>query len=51
MNTNDFFLKNYVLKKEKTLMFFGKEIKWKVKNKDALLSGRNRHTSKNYITT
>ena len=30
MNTNDFFLKNYVLKKEKTLMFFGKEIKRKV---------------------
>ena len=30
MNTNDFFLKNYILKKEKTLMFFGKEIKRKV---------------------
>ena len=27
MNTNDFFLKKYVLKKEKILIFFGKEIK------------------------
>ena len=27
MNTNDLIVKNYVLKKEKTLMFFGKEIK------------------------
>ena len=27
MNINDFFLKNYVLKKEKILMFFGREIK------------------------
>ena len=30
MKTNDFFLKNYALKKVKILMFFGKEIKWKV---------------------
>ena len=30
MNTNDFSLKNYDFKKEKTLIFFGKEIKWKV---------------------
>ena len=27
---NDFFLKNYVLEKAKILMFFRKEIKWKV---------------------
>ena len=30
LNTIDFFLKNYVLKKVKILMFLGKEIKWKV---------------------
>ena len=30
MNANGFFLKIFVLKKEKILMFFGKEIKWKV---------------------
>ena len=30
MNTNNFFLKNYFLKKEKIFMFFGKEIKRKV---------------------
>ena len=30
VNINDFFLKNYVLKTAKILMFFRKEIKWKV---------------------
>ena len=49
MNNYDFFLKNYVLKKEKTLMFFWKGNKMKGCKNDALLSGRGRHTTKNYI--
>ena len=51
MNNNDFFLKKYVLEKEIILMFFWKVNKMKGCNNDALLSGRDRHTAKNYITT
>ena len=51
MNTNDFFLKNYVLKKRENFNVFWKGNKMKSGNNDALLSGRDRHTVKNYITT
>ena len=37
-NTNDFFLKNYVLEKEKILMFLWKGNKMKGGNNDVLLS-------------
>ena len=51
MNTNDFFLKNYVLKKRENFNVFWKGNKMKSGNNDALLSGRDRHTANNYITT
>ena len=50
MNTIEFFLDNYLLRKGKILFFF-KGNKMKDGNKDALLSGRDRYTGKNYITT
>ena len=49
MNTIGFFKKKYVLKNEKILMFFWKGNKMKGVNNDALLSGRDRHTTKNYV--
>ena len=49
MNTVDFFLKNYLLIKGK-IYFFWKGSKMKGGNKDALQSGRDRYSAKNYIT-
>ena len=45
------FLKNYVLKKGKIFNVFWKGNKMNGGNKDALQSGRDRYTAKNYITT
>ena len=50
MNTIEFFLKNYLLRKGKILIFW-KGNKMKGGNKDALQSGRDRCTAKNYIAT
>ena len=48
MNTNDFFL---CFEKRENFNVFWKGNKMKGGNNDALLSGRDRHTAKNYITT
>ena len=49
-NAIEFFLKNYFFRKRK-IIFFSKGNKMKGGNKDALQSGRDRYTAKNYITT
>ena len=51
MNTIEFFLKNYFLRKGKILFFWGKRNKMKGGNKDALRSGRDRYVTKNCIKT
>ena len=50
MITNDFFRKNNFFKKENIKVFW-KENNAKSDNKDALKSGSDRYTAKNYITT
>ena len=49
MNTIEFFSKIYFLRKGKILIFW-KGNKIKGVNKDALQSGRDKYTIKNYIT-
>ena len=51
MNTNEFFLKNYFLKKGENFNVFWKGNKMKGGNKDVLKLGRDKYTTKNYITT
>ena len=46
-----FFSKNYFLKKKEDIIIILKGNKMKCGNKDALQSGRDRHTTKNYSTT
>ena len=50
MNTNEFFSENYVLKKKENINDFWKGNKTKSGNKNALQSGRDRYTAKNYNT-
>ena len=50
MNKNEILLKNCFLKNGKALVFWKKN-KMKGGSKDALLSGRDRHTAKNYVAT
>ena len=50
MDTNDFFLKKIRFEKRENFNVFQKGNKMKDGNNDALLSGRDRHTAKNYIT-
>ena len=49
MNAIENFLKNYLLRKGKILIFW-KGNKMKDGNKDALQSGRGKYIAKNYIT-
>ena len=54
MNTNDFFFflkKKIFFEKRKNLNVCDKLNKMKGVNNAALLSGKDRHTTKNYITT
>ena len=51
MNANDFFQKNFFMKKGKILVFFGKEIKRKGGNKNAIMSGSDLLIAKKYTTT
>ena len=50
-NTNEFFSKNYLLKKDKILMFFITEIKWKVVIRMHYSQTEIDIPPKNYITT
>ena len=51
MNTNDFFSKKLCFEKSENFNGFSKGNEMKGSNNNALLSGRDRHTAKNYITT
>ena len=51
MNTIDFFLKKNVFERKENVNVFWTGNKIENGNKDALLSGRDRYTTKNYMTT
>ena len=51
MNTNEFFSKKLCFEKRENLNIFWKVNEKTGDNNDALLSGRDKHAAKNYITT